>query len=65
MGDISDLIKGAHPSTVSPSTVSSSSFTYTMTSRLQAALLRAGGDFRSDVVTVPTEAIMQESFPFL
>lgn len=32
---------------------------YKMTNKLRKALKKASGDFRSDVVTVPTEATMQ------
>lgn len=35
------------------------SFRYTQTAKLKNALEKAGRDFRSDVVTVPTEGIMQ------
>jgi threonine aldolase len=36
-----------------------SSFRYTQTTKLKIALEKAGRDFRSDVVTVPTERMMQ------
>lgn len=35
------------------------SFRYTQTTKLKNALEKAGRDFRSDVVTVPTEGMMQ------
>lgn len=34
-------------------------FQYTQTTKLKNALEKAGRDFRSDVVTVPTEGMMQ------
>lgn len=34
-------------------------FRYTQTPKLKNALEKAGRDFRSDVVTVPTEGMMQ------
>lgn len=36
-------------------------FRYTQTKKLKNALDKAAADFRSDVVTVPTESIMQVS----
>jgi hypothetical protein len=50
----------AHGKAVSPENgVLSTEFTYRALPNLAAALEQAGNDFRSDVVTAPTENMMQ------